>query len=97
MSILVLFEMDAAPGRLDDLTAMLAEQLPDTRRFDGCESVTVHRDQDAPDRLTLVERWSERAKHQAYVRWRTDRGDVGPLAALLAGPPAARYFDDVEI
>jgi quinol monooxygenase YgiN len=96
MSTLVLFEVEAATGMTEDLIALFQEALLDTRGYDGCQSVSVHRDQDAPERLVLVERWTSRPEHEGYLRWRADRGDGPKLAALLAGPPQVRYLDDVD-
>ncbi len=95
MGTLVLFEADALAGKAEELIALFEEVLPDTRAYDGCEGVTVHRDQDAPERLVLIERWTSRSHYEAYLQWRAERGDPR-LGALLAGPPAARYLDDVE-
>jgi len=97
MSITVLFEPKAAPGRERELEAMLAEILPDTRAFDGCESLTAHRDHDDPATLVLVERWTDRDRHAAYLRWRAERGDIERLGSLLAGAPVTRYLADVDI
>ena len=95
MSTLVLFEVEAQPGRMDDLIALFEEVLPDTRGYDGCQGVTVHRDQDATDRLLLVERWMSRSHYETYLAWRVQRNDPR-LGALLTGPPATRFLDDVE-
>jgi len=95
MSPLVLFEADALAGRGEDLIALLEEVLPDTRAYDGCESVTVHRDQDAPDRLVLLERWTSRSKYEEYLEWRAERGDPR-LAAMLTRPPAIRHLEEVD-
>ena len=94
MSVLVLFDCEAGAGSEEAVMARFAELFPDTRAFDGCESCTLHRDQDAPGRFVLVERWATRANYEAYLQWRTERGDVERLAPLLAGPPTIRYFDD---
>ena len=94
MSTLVHFEADALAGKAEDLIALFQEVLPDTRAYDGCEGVTVHRDQDAPDRLVLLERWSSRSRYEEYLQWRAERGDPR-LAALLTRPPAIRYLDEV--
>jgi quinol monooxygenase YgiN len=96
MSVLVLLEPEAADGKIDELIAVFNAVLPDTRAFDGCEGVTVHRDQDAPNKLVLVERWASRPHYERYFQWRLDRGDIEKLGALAAGPPVIRYFDEVE-
>jgi len=97
VSVLVLLETSAAPGKADELKTVFADILPDTRAFDGCEGVTVHANQDVPEQLALVERWASRGHYETYFAWRQERGDVEKLAALIAGPPNIRYFDDVLV
>ncbi|HLW96610.1 MAG TPA: antibiotic biosynthesis monooxygenase [Solirubrobacteraceae bacterium] len=95
MTTLVLFEADALAGKAEELTTLFEEVLVDTRAYDGCEGVTVHRDQDAPDRLVLLERWVSRPHYEAYLQWRAEQGDPR-LAALLTEPPSIRFLDDVQ-
>jgi quinol monooxygenase YgiN len=94
MSTIVLFEVEARAGKAEELIALFEEVLPDTRAFDGCEGVTVHRDQDAPDKLLLIERWASRSHYETYLAWRAERADPRP-AALCVAPPALRFLDDV--
>jgi len=95
MSVLVLLEPEAAEGKVDEMIETFRTVLVDTRAFDGCESVTVHRDQDSPNRLVLVERWASRPHYERYLQWRAERGDLDRLGALAVGPPVIRYFDEV--
>ena len=44
----------------------------------------------------MIERWRSRADYEAYLAWRTERGDLDTLGAMLAGPPSIRYFDAVD-
>lgn len=96
VSILVLLEIDAREGAVDEMVAVLQRSLVDTRARHGCESVTVHRDHDRPDTVLLVERWASRADDDAYRSWRAADGAVLAMAPLVAGPPRVRYFDDVD-
>ena len=48
-------------GQGAGLVAMLKEALVDTRAFEGCESVEVYTDADAPDRVILWEKFAKRA------------------------------------
>lgn len=56
MSTLVLFELTAKPDAAGALRAFLDDVLPATRAYDGCESVTMHVEQDAPTAILLVQR-----------------------------------------
>lgn len=96
MSILVLLEIEAKDGRLDEMVHVLAGSLVDTRARPGCESVTVHRDPERPNTVLLVERWATREDDDAYRAWRAGDGAVTEMGPLVAGRPSIRYFDDVD-
>ena len=97
MSILMLFELSAHPDRVEDLCGFLRGSLPDTRAWEGCEGVTVHRDQEDPTAILLVERWASREHYQAYQDWRDGRADeAAHVRTLVTGKPAVRFFDHVD-
>lgn len=96
MSINVLLEIEAAAGKADELKAMFRDILVDTRAREGCEGLTVHQDQDNPNTILLIERWVDRAAYETYLAWRAGPGATPQLANFVAGPPAIRYFDDVD-
>ena len=95
MSILTLLELQAAEGKAGEVTALLKKHLGDTRARPGCESVTVHRDQDRPDVVLLVERWATRADDEAYRAWRAGDGAISDMRGLVVGR-TTNYFDDVD-
>jgi quinol monooxygenase YgiN len=96
MSILVLLELPAAEGKVDEMIEVLSRSLVDTRARKGCEFVTVHRDTEDPNRVLLVEKWATREDDTAYREWRAGEGAVKEMAGLVGGPPTIRYFDDVD-
>ena len=96
MGIQVVLELPAADGKADELKAALKKHLGDTRDRKGCQGVTVHQDQDTPTKIVLLERWDSRADYEAYLAWRMGDGAMPELPTLVAGPPAIRYFDDVD-
>jgi quinol monooxygenase YgiN len=96
VSILVLLELEAVDGKADAMIDVLRRTLGDTRARPGCESVTVHRGNDRPNTVVLVERWATRADDDAYRAWRAGEGAVPEMGPLVAGPPTIRYYDDVD-
>ncbi len=96
MSITTVLEIPATDGKADELIAILRQNLGDTRARQGCESVTVHRDQGNPNAIVLIERWATRADDEAYREWRAGPGAIKALGGLVAGAPSVRYFDDVD-
>jgi quinol monooxygenase YgiN len=96
MSVVVLLEPQIASGKAEAMIALLRQALPETRAYDGCEGVVMHRDQDDLDRVLLIERWASRQQYESYLQWRADRGDAERLGALSSGPPLIRYLDAIE-
>ena len=43
--------------------------------------------------MILIEEWDTRADHEAYVAFRTERGDMARMAQMLAEPPRLDYWD----
>lgn len=97
MSVTVLLELQSKPESVDELTATFENILPETRRFEGCQSVEVISNQDDLCNLVLIEKWDSRQHHEKYLAWRTDTGALETLGAMLAQPPDIRYYFDVGI
>jgi quinol monooxygenase YgiN len=57
---------------IDDALTLLAELLPDRRGFEGCETLETVIDLDDPGHVMVVERWTSRDAHIAYLAWRVD-------------------------
>jgi quinol monooxygenase YgiN len=93
MPVSVVVTLKTQPGTADAMLAGLKEMLPDTRAFPGCKGVEVTRDLDNPDTLYLLERWEERANHEAYTAWRAERGDFDGLGEALSEPPTFAYSE----
>ena len=81
-------------GQGAGLVAAFKSALVETRAFEGCESVEVYTDADAPDRVVLWEKFAERANHEAYMAWRTETGLLEMLAPILTGELQITYFTD---
>lgn len=97
MSVLVLLQLKAKPENADDISKYMKAALPDTRGFDGCNSITVHRDQDDSNNMVIVENWESRQHYETYLAWRTERGDMEKLGAWLSGEPTIRYYQNVGV
>lgn len=72
--MIVTISFNAAPGKRDALVAKMHEILPDTRAFDGCNSVIIAESNDTPGEIVLVEDWDDEASYEAYKQWRRDSG-----------------------
>lgn len=93
MGCQVILEFRAVAGRVADAQAWLRSVLPDTRGFEGCETLHCIQNQDDPDVILIVEQWATRQHYERYLAWRAERGDMEVFGAMMAGPPTIRFFD----
>jgi quinol monooxygenase YgiN len=92
MECYVMLEFTAKPGTGSGVLEALRDALPDTRNKDGCESLEVTVNQDDPDNMLLVMRWTSRRHYQTY-RWREANGDAKRFADATVNGLSTRFFD----
>ncbi len=97
MSVLVLVDGKIKPQSFNDLKNWMRNNLQDTRAFDGCNGITIQRNQDDPNNLVFIENWDSKEQYEKYIGWRTERGDMEKLGGWMAGPPTIRQFDNVGV
>ena len=97
MSVTVFLELDLKPENVNDLKSFMRDELHYTRGFDGCNSITIQKNQDDPSNLVFVENWDSKEQFENYLGWRTERGDVEKMGAWLAVPPSIRYFNNIGV
>ena len=100
MSITVLLSMPVIPEHTEAIKAAFKAGLPETRAFDGCQSVEVLEDIDKPGSLLLIQRWDSREDYEKYNAWRaetTDPAAMQAMAAMLAGEYVTTYYDAVAL
>ena len=97
MAITVTLAFSVIPERAEEFKSLLKEMLPDTRAYDGCESVEVYQDQDHPGLIYLVEDWEFKEHQQRYQAWRDETGIGETVGPFLAGEPKFNYFDKQDI
>jgi len=93
MSVVVIADFFFKPDRADEALTSLAEILPGTRGFEGCQALETVVDLDDRGHVVLVERWTSRDAHLAYFAWRQESGSADGLFGMFAAPPAFRYFE----
>lgn len=96
MSTLVLVEGPVKTEDIPKMKAYMAEILPDTRKYDGCQGVELYFNMDDQDSMILVEYWDSRAHHEKYVGWRMETGVMEKIGSMLAGQPIIRYFERTD-
>lgn len=92
MSVTVTVEIKSKPGEGDKLVALFKDLLPDTRKYDGCISIDLYRNQDDPDVVILVEQWESAEHHTSYRNWRQETGTMDALGTMIAAPPGMNHL-----
>ena len=93
MSVLVLLEAPVKTEEVAHMKSYLAELLPESRAYDGCQGMDVYFNTDDRTKMVLLEHWASREHHAKYLGWRTETGVMNKLGGMLAGPPSIRYFE----
>ena len=96
MSVTVLLEANVKPESMEDMKKFMADNLGDTRAFDGCHGISVHTSVDDPNTMVLVEEWESKDHYEKYLGWRTETGGMDTIGSMLAGEPNIRYFNNVD-
>ena len=96
MSVLVLLEVQVKPEDISHMKSFLAEILPDTRTYDGCQKIDTYVNTEDKGNVVMVEHWKSRAHYEKYKTWRTETGVMDKLGAMLTGPPSLRYFERID-
>ena len=94
MAVKIVIDLQAAPGKGDELAQLFHEVLPGTRSFAGCIDCEVFRNQDDAEQFSIIEAFSTREAYQVYLDWRVAEGTMEKLGALLGGAPTTRFFDN---
>jgi quinol monooxygenase YgiN len=94
LSTVVITQLFAQPGRGDDVERLLLEVLGDSLKHEGCETISIIRDQDGPDHVAGVTRWRERRNYQDYLAWRTERGFTTTFEDMLTQPLVINFYDE---
>ena len=93
MTTIVIVEVKAKQGSVEDLLATFSKLTPVARNTEGNISLDLIRDQDDSDVIILYEKWETRDHYEKYLSRFEERGNMKILEALLEGDASIRYFD----
>ena len=94
MSVTIIVEIAAKPGKRATLIEQLAPMMPETRAQPGCRSMEIYSAQDCPNTMVAIEEWDDRPSYDAYLNWRIETGMMADIMQLAEGGPTIRFFDE---
>jgi quinol monooxygenase YgiN len=95
MSVIIILEVDVKPESKSNLLNLLAKYLPETKRYEGFISISIHSEQDS-NQVVFYEKWRSIDSYHNYLDWRTKTGVMKELGATFNSPPLIRYFNTEE-
>ncbi len=78
MAIRLVVTITAAPGKGSELAQAYRERCAEVRQEPGCEQFEVFQSVMDPDKLTLLERWTDQAALDAHAQVNTSRSPLRP-------------------
>jgi quinol monooxygenase YgiN len=87
MSVTVIYSFEAAPGKADELLALLQQGREFAAQWNGFEAFDVHRGNDDPHRFVMVECWTSVGAHQAHFETNVKASGVLDRAEALMTAP----------
>lgn len=85
MAVKVIVELQAKPGRRDELRGMI-EALATAEPPDGYHGSTYYESLDDPDVLIDIADWDSPEARTSHLEKSMAAGDYAPVLELLAGP-----------
>ena len=88
MSVSVVINFHAVPGKADELMALLQEGRDISRTANGCESFELFQRQDDRDRFMFFEQWASIDEHHDNMASNiVASGHLARILPLLVGSP----------
>jgi quinol monooxygenase YgiN len=88
----VVAEVQAKPGKEEELRAALMELIGPTRREDGCVQYDLHVHTSAPGRFVFYENWTSAEALARHAGSPHLKGLDGKLVDLATGPPRVETY-----
>ncbi len=92
-SVVRVIRIKPAPGKRDELVALLERGAEQIRQLEGCFGVQVCTVREAPDEVASISRWSSQAALDNFLR--ASEPQRGELNALAAGAPVTEHLTPI--
>ncbi len=92
MSVRLIVNMEAAPGKREELLATFAELCPSVREEPGCEQYELYQSTERPDHFSLMERWTDQDALTVHGQVLRERGV--DLQSLRVSPAQVERYEE---
>lgn len=95
--VMITVKIEIKPEVVDGFMESLPASMEETKSRPGCQSLTCVRNKDNPNLLLFVETWESTEAYDAYVAWRTERGEMDGYAAIAVGEIEFGYWPETAV
>ena len=95
--VMITVKIEVKPEVIDDYLAMLPDSVKVTASRPGFRKMTCSRNKDNPNLFMWVEHWDSAADYDAYIAWRTERGDMDGYKDIAVGEIEFGYWPETVL
>lgn len=99
IEVMGVVDVRATAGRGDEVVAAFETCIVQTHEEPGCLTYALHRDNDDPDHIVLIERWQSQADLDAHLASPhvADLLETAGTPGLLAEPPRLSFLTGLPL
>lgn len=80
------------PEAVDAFCSRLPEMVKDTAKRPGFVDLRVVRHGTDTTRVMFIETWESEQSYHDYIAWRTERGEMDGMPAIVTEPPQLDFW-----
>lgn len=96
LGITCVSEFPCAPGKIDELIAILHKSLPLARKLNGCEKIYFSISDNNPNVAVIFEIWKSKKDQEKYIMELTENGTLSQIQLCLNGFPKFNFFNNLD-
>jgi len=93
--IKVTLALNLKPEATDAFCSALPEMIKDTAKRPGFRDICIVRHATEPGRVLFIETWDSEQSYHDYIAWRTERGEMDGMAAIVTEPPKLDFWPTI--
>ena len=95
--VMITVKIEVKPEVIDDYLGALPDSIAETATRPGFRDIRCNRHKDNPNLFMWVENWDSAADYDAYIAWRTERGDMEGYKEIAVGEIEFGYWPETVV
>lgn len=95
--VMITVKIEVKSEVIDDYLAALPESIAEVASRPGFRDLRCTRNKDNPNLFMWVENWDSEDDYNAYIAWRTERGDMDGYKDIAVGDIEFGYWPETVV